>query len=80
MKNILQSEVVNQKKYNKIRKAIGNVSELLRIVKSSKVGIPAFCDILVLYASTETYFTTNDSYTRTKGQTVYVRECDVKHN
>jgi hypothetical protein len=44
-------------KYNKVRKVLSDISDILRSVNSHTVAISAFCDILMMYAYTETYFT-----------------------
>jgi hypothetical protein len=54
------------------------VSDKLRTVKSNKVAIPAFCDILWLYANISTYFTPNEVYKKTKGEDQKIRKCDVR--
>ena len=56
------------------------VSNALRSVKSSTVMITALCDILILYAKTETYFTPNESYKKVIGDEIAIRKCDVKMN
>ena len=43
--------------YDRARKTLGDASAILRSVNTLKVAIPAFCDILKMYASTESYFT-----------------------
>jgi len=40
-----------------VRKVLADISAILRSVNSINVAVPAFCDILMMYASTETYFT-----------------------
>lgn len=50
-------ELVSKLKYEKVRKVLADISAILRSVNSSKVAVPAFCDILMMYAKTETYFT-----------------------
>ena len=65
-------------KFSMAREALLEVSKLLRNVNSKKVAISAFCDILVLYSCTETYFTTNEDYRRCTGGKVIVRNCDIK--
>jgi hypothetical protein len=66
--------------FARVRKAIEEVSVHLRSIQNSRtVAIPALCDILVLYANTETYFTTNEDYKRFRGEDIVVRRCDVRH-
>lgn len=72
------SETHFKDKYTAARKKIADVSDILRSVNSYKVAIPAFCDILMMYAHTETYFTQNEKYHRCKSDEVIVRRCDVK--
>lgn len=74
----IESEKSFKIKYEKARQKIADVSDILRSVNSFKVAIPAFCDILMMYAYTETYFTQNEKYHRCKSDTVIVRRCDVK--
>ena len=52
------------------------VSQELRGLESRRVAVPALCDILVLYAKTETYFTPND-YLKCTSKEVHIRKCDV---
>jgi|APSaa5957512535_1039671.scaffolds.fasta_scaffold35597_2 hypothetical protein len=66
-------------KYYKIRKILENISNILRSVNSLKVPIPAFCDVLMMYAYTETYFTQNENYHKCKSDIVLIRKCDVRH-
>lgn len=42
--------------------------------------ITAFCDVLILYARTETYFTPNESYKKVIGDEIKIRKCDVRMN
>ena len=42
------------------------------------MAVPAFCDILVLLANTETYFTQNELYKKSKSDEVNIRKCDVR--
>jgi [histone H3]-lysine4 N-trimethyltransferase ATXR3 len=58
---------------------LADISAILRSVNSINVAVPAFCDILMLYARTETYFTQNDCYKKSKSDTVIIRNCDVRH-
>jgi Protein SET DOMAIN GROUP 2 C-terminal len=43
------------------------MSDKLRTIESKTVQIPALCDTLWLYANTNTYFTPNEKYKKTKG-------------
>jgi len=61
------------------RKAIADISAILRSVNTVKVAIPAFCDILLMYARTECYFTQSEVYKKCKSGTVIIRNCDVRH-
>jgi len=65
--------------YNMARKAIADISAILRSVNTVKVAIPAFCDILLMYARTECYFTQSEVYKKCKSGTVIIRNCDVRH-
>ena len=40
--------------------------------------IPGLCDMLWLYANTQTYFTPNDAYHKCKGDEQRIRKCDVR--
>lgn len=40
--------------------------------------ITGLCDILWLYANTETYFTPNENYKKFTGEEIKVRKCDVR--
>ena len=51
------NEDLYKQKYFKVRKVLGDISEILRSVNSINVAVPAFCDILMMYSATETYFT-----------------------
>ena len=55
------------------------MSEVLKSVKSKKVHIDPLCDMLKLHARTSTYFTTNDNYKKSRGLTIQIRNCDVRH-
>ena len=55
------------------------VSTILRAAKSDTVAVPAFCDILVMYARSEHFFTQTDAYRKCKSDTVTIRNCDVVH-
>lgn len=46
-----------KKRYAEVRQVLSNISDILRSVNSFKVAIPAFCDILMMYAFTTEYFT-----------------------
>jgi len=50
-------DLLYKDKYNGVRKVLADISDILRSVNSLHVMIPAFCDILLMYAHTETYFT-----------------------
>ena len=50
----------------------------MRSVKSTRVTIKAFCDILFLYSSINTYFTPNENYKKVKGEEHKIRKCDVR--
>ena len=66
-------------KYDKVRKVLADISEILRSANSHTVAIPAFCDILMMYAHTETYFTHSENYKKFKSEEVVIRRCDVRH-
>jgi hypothetical protein len=66
-------------KYEKVRKVLADISAILRSVNSQKVAVPAFCDILMMYANTETYFTQSETYKKSKSDEVVIRKCDVRH-
>lgn len=53
--------------FNHVLSSFASVSDMLRSVKSNVVAIPALCDILWLYANTQTYFTPNEVYKKCKG-------------
>jgi hypothetical protein len=53
-----------------VRSILASISDLLRTIKTNKVMIPALCDVLWLYANTETYFTPNENYSKCKGAEV----------
>lgn len=74
-----QQEATFKEKYDKIRKILENISNILRSVNSQKVPIPAFCDVLMMYAYTETYFTQNQNYRKCDSDIVLIRNCDVRH-
>ena len=57
MSYISEEEWIFQQKYEKVRKVLADISAILRSVNSQLVAVPAFCDILMMYAATETYFT-----------------------
>jgi len=38
----------------------------MRSVNSTRVAVPAFCDMLTMYAHTETYFTQSETYKKCK--------------
>lgn len=57
---------------------IAQISDLLRPIKSTKIMIPALCDMLWLYANTHTYFTPNEKYKKCKGEEQRIRKCDVR--
>ena len=50
----------------------------MRPINSKQVAVPALCDILWLYANTNTYFTPNEKYNKTKGDEQKIRKCDVR--
>ena len=50
-------EKMYKSKFEKVRKNLSDISDIMRSVNSSKVAVPAFCDILTMYANTESYFT-----------------------
>lgn len=52
----------------------------MRSVNSFKVAVPAFCDILMMYANTESYFTQSETYKKSKSDDVVIRKCDVRHS
>lgn len=82
MKKELAQEGENlnfDEKYDRVRKVFADISEILRSTKSKKVQIPAFCDILMIYAKTETYFTKSETYKKSKSDEVIIRKCDVRH-
>lgn len=54
------------------------MSDKLRTIESQTVQIPALCDTLWLYANTNTYFTPNEKYKKTKGDEQKIRKCDVR--
>lgn len=64
--------------YDEALMKFATVSDKLRTVNSNKVAIPAFCDILWLYANINTYFTPNEVYKKTKGEDQKIRKCDVR--
>ena len=72
-----------QKEYKELydlsRKCLGEIAELLRAVNSLKVAMSAFCDILMMYAYTDHYFTQSESYRKCRSGTVIIRNCDVRH-
>ena len=74
-----QSEETFETKYSRVRKVLADISAVLRSVKSHRVAVPAFCDILMLYAYTESYFTQTESYKKCKSDEVVIRRCDVRH-
>lgn len=57
---------------------MATISGLLRPVKSNKVMVQSFCDILWMYANTETYFTPNEAYKKCTGEEIKIRKCDVR--
>ena len=63
-------------KVKRIRQVLLFMSQELRSIDSMTVTIQPFCDNLVLYARTETYFTPND-YSKSTGKEVHIRKCDV---
>ena len=65
-------------KYKNVLIKLGLVSDKLRTCNSKILQIPALCDILWLYANTETYFTPNEHYKKTKGDDQKIRKCDVR--
>ena len=75
----LDAAQVAKMKYKKARKALADVSALLRSVNSNKVQVPALCDILMMYAKTEHFFTQTEAYKKCKSNEVVIRNCDVKH-
>lgn len=72
-------EVKAKVMYDNARKCLADISAILRSVNSLKVAIPAFCDILIMYAKTEHYFTQNERYKKSRSDTVAIRNCDVRH-
>lgn len=40
--------------------------------------ITPLCDVLYLYANTETYFTPNENYKKVVGDEIKIRKCDVR--
>lgn len=40
--------------------------------------MPALCDVLWLYANTNTYFTPSESYKKCTGDNRKIRKCDVR--
>ena len=40
--------------------------------------IQPLCDMLWLYANTQTYFTPNEHYTKCKGEKLGIRRCDIR--
>ena len=73
------SEAYYKELYDKARMVLADISDILRSINSYKVVIPAFCDILMMYAYTESYFTQTEIYRRCKSDVVVVRRCDVRH-
>ena len=76
--NHSEQESMYQSKYEIVRKVLADVSEVLRSVNSQIVAMPALCDILMMYANTETYFTQNEHYKKSKSDEVNIRKCDVR--
>lgn len=65
--------------FDEARKTLGDASAILRSVNTTDVAIAPFCDILKMYSSTESYFTQSETYRKCKSDTVYIRNCDVRH-
>ena len=76
---LFADDEVYRHKYQKVRDVLADISDILRSVNSHTVAIPAFCDILTMYAHTETYFTQSEDFRRCKSDEVVIRRCDVRH-
>lgn len=74
-----ETEEIYRVKYEKVRGLLESISNILRSVNSLKVPIPAFCDMLMMYAHTETYFTQSENFHKCRSDEVIIRRCDVRH-
>jgi len=74
------NEKMYKNKFEKVRKNLADISDIMRSVNSAKVAVPAFCDILMMYANTESYFTQSETYRKSKSDDVVIRRCDVRHS
>jgi hypothetical protein len=73
------SEQLHLQKLQVVRDCFEDVSRTLRQVNSKTVKVPPLCDMLLIYARTETFFTNNDELLKTKGERIDIRQCDVRH-
>jgi hypothetical protein len=56
-KEQIDLELAYKARFHLILLNLAAVSDILRSVKTFAVAMPAFCDIIMMYASSESYFT-----------------------